>query len=77
MQSNMQSNMQSIKIVQTSADKEKTVVDVINTVETKNRVTPESLKVQRQKLVESIANFQDSINKIDKILINIYAEIEK
>jgi hypothetical protein len=69
--------MQSIKIVQTSADKEKTVVDVINTVETKNRVTPESLKVQRQKLVESIANFQDSINKIDKILINIYAEIEK
>jgi hypothetical protein len=77
MQSNMQSNMQSIKIVQTSADKEKTVVDVINTVETKNRVTPESLKVQRQKLVESIANFQDSIDKIDKILINIYAEIEK
>jgi hypothetical protein len=73
----MQSNMQSIKIVQTSADKEKTVVDVINTVETKNRVTPESLKVQRQKLVESIANFQDSIDKIDKILINIYAEIEK
>jgi prefoldin subunit 5 len=69
--------MESIKIVQANADKEKVTVDVIRTVETKNRTTPEYLKEQRQKLVESIANFQASIDKIDATLENIYVEINK
>jgi hypothetical protein len=69
--------MESIKIVQANIDKEKVTVDVIRTVETKSRTTPEYLKEQRQKLVESIANFQASIDKIDATLENIYAEINK
>ena len=70
-------NTMDIKVVKKDEVKDRTEVDIINITESKNRTTPERLKMKRDYLIKNIEKWQADLAETDRLIAEVYKKIDE